>query len=110
MPNNPGLLEKPKATRILSERIVVTSAGTPVRLPYGKPVGEVRVSTAGNTGNVYLGTSYVEAKDDKHRFTIATGNNILLPIQVNDLSELWLDAANDNDAMSIFGEVESVGG
>jgi hypothetical protein len=100
-------LQQPLRTRMFAERIVVASAGTPVQLPKGKPVSEVRLSTAGNTGTVYLGTSYVEARDAKHRFSIITGSNISLPFKVADLSDLWVDAATNNDAVSILCEVES---
>lgn len=100
-------LQSPTNTRIFAERIVVPTAGTPVRLPAGKPVSDVRLSTVGNTGTIYLGTSFVECRDAKHRFAVATANNISLPFRVSDLSDLWLDAATANDGVSILCEVES---
>jgi hypothetical protein len=101
------LLALVKQTRMLAERIVVASAGTPVQLPEGKPVSEVRLSTAGNTGTVYLGTSYVETQSPQHRFSIITSQNISLPFKVTNLNLVWVDAATNNDAVSILCEVES---
>lgn len=96
-----------KPTKILTEKVIVVSGGTPVQFPKGKPVSEVRLSTADNTGTIYLGTSYVEAKDTKHRFAIVENHNITLPFKVSNLSEVWCDADTDADGVSIFAEVES---
>jgi len=106
---NPGAkqLQAPKTTKLLAERVIVATSGTPVQFPLGKPVSEVRLSTADNTGTIFLGTSYVEARDAKHRFAIATGSNINLPFKVADLSQVWCDCDTNNDGVSILAEVES---
>ena len=110
--NKPALLalQQGMPTKPLSQRIVVPTAGTPKRLPSVKVAGRVQISTIGNTGAVYLAPSYLEAADTLHRFAIGTGQNIDLPFEVKNLRELWLDAATDNDGISIFCQIESPGG
>jgi len=102
---NPKLLETPK-TKLLAFKAVVKTAGVPVQLPYGKPTrGEVRLSTAGNSGNVYLGDSYSTVKDGILRFTIPKDKEF--NYKITDLSSLFLDADNDNDGLGIISEVLS---
>lgn len=102
-------LQLPKPTpkfRMLAMKVVVATAGTPVQFPYGKPINrEVRLSTVGNTGDVFLGESYAGVKDTIHRFTINEDSNI--PYKVSELSNLWVDADNDDDAIEVIGEIEA---
>jgi len=100
-------LQTATKTRIFAERIVVPVAGTPIQFPQGKPVSDVRLSTAGNTGTIFLATSYVEAQAASHRFSVLTGSNISLPFRVTNLDEIWVNAATNNDAVSILTELES---
>jgi hypothetical protein len=92
------------------ENTTVKFAGTPTQLPDVKPIGQIRVSTVGNAGDIYLGTSYPDVQSSQHRFTIAANSNITLPLVVNSLSELWLDAANDGDSLSVICAIQEKGG
>jgi len=108
--NPGGKVDKP--TNILAKRVIVTSSGTPVQFPKGKVAGnEIRLSTQGNTGNIYIGDGASTVKDGVLRFAIVKDSNI--PYKVSqgfELSRLWVDADNDNDALEIITEVEGAGG
>ena len=94
-------------TMILVKKVVVTSSGTAVQFPEGEVVGnEIRLSTTGNTADVYIGYSKTTVQDGVLRFGIMEDKNI--PLKVDDLfelSQLWLDADTDADAVYIFCRV-----
>jgi len=102
--NNPLQLEQAKP-RLLAMKVVVKSAGTPVRFPYGKPVtGKMKFNTRGNTGVVFLGDSPSTVADGILRFSVAKDKDF--DYEVSELSNLWLDADNDNDYIEIMGDIE----
>lgn len=105
---NPGTtvlqLEPAKTTKLLAMKVIVKKAGTPVQFPSGKvPSGEVRLSTRGNTGTVYIGDSYVGVKSTTHRFGVVKDKDF--PYKVTELGILWLDADTDADYCEVLGEV-----
>ena len=95
---------KQPETRLLAMRVTAKSAGTPVQFPTGKvPSGEIRLSTRGNTGTVYLGDSYASVKEGTLRFGIAKDKDF--SYKVGELSSLWLDADTDGDGIELLGEI-----
>jgi len=95
-----------KTTRILTERITVSSSGTPVQLPKGKSLGDVRFSSPStNAGAVYLSESYQDSVAGRHRFSLQSGKDMSLPVK--ELSGLWVDSDNDSDLVEVFAQIES---
>jgi hypothetical protein len=91
-------------TRPFTHAVVVKTAGTPVQFPHGSvPSGEIKVSTRGNTGTVYISDSASTAGSGSNRYGIAKDSSEL--IRVSELSQLYLDADNDDDQCEIFAQV-----
>jgi hypothetical protein len=93
---------------MLTEKIIVGTAGVPVQFPHGKPASDVRLSTSDNTGTVYLAYGSTNAKDAKHRFAIDTNKSISLKLKNTDLSSIWLDADTGGDGVSILCELKEI--
>ena len=57
----------------------------------------------GNTGNLYIGNSKAQA--EAHHFTMEPGATVEL--QTDNLSDVWIDAATNDDAVEWITEVMS---
>lgn len=86
-------------------RITVATLGVPVEFPSGKlRFSEMRVSTLGNVGNVFIASDSPEALLPNTRFEIAPNLNI--PLKASAMDGLWLNAVNANDGLFVFAELE----
>jgi len=96
-------------TRILVKRIIVASGGTPVQFPEGVVIGnDIRLTTRGNTGTVYIGGAPSTVKDGVLRFGIAKDLNVNHKVSDRfELSRLWVDVDTDADAVEVICEVEA---
>ena len=84
-----------------SQQKLVTSAGTAEQLPYVKIPFDHKVlikALSTNAGIVYLGNSKTEAEDTSMRFPLGVSETV--EYEINDLSQLWLDAATSADGIT----------
>lgn len=100
-------------------RRLVTTAGTPEHLePTNQDFYTVKAITiranATNVGNLYIGDSNRVSATD-YSYILAPGETVSLSVMENDkfgdrylkLGQLWIDADNDNNALSFIALQDS---
>jgi len=86
-------------------RVNAPVAGVPVEFPKGKlTFNEMRVSTLGNGGNIFIASDSSETLTPGTRYEIAP--NIDIPLKATRMDNLWLNATVGGDGLSIFAELE----
>lgn len=80
----------------ISGQITVTTAGTAVQGSAVDLIGGVFIrALEGNTGNVYVGNDGAGDVTSSNGFELGPGDIIYIPVQ--NLSDLWFDAATNGD-------------
>jgi hypothetical protein len=88
------------ATIIKTGRVKVASAGTAVQFPSSPTLRNVTISTPeGNAGRVYIGDANVSAQTGSEQGICIEPTGSAL-ITIDNLSKLYVDAANSNDVVS----------
>jgi len=92
---------------LLIRSVKIASTSEAEQLPMGRlKTGYVRISTCGNTGDIYIADSETTALAGNNRFTIGEGKLTPLRLPVGfELSDLWVAAATSNDVLGLIAEL-----
>ena len=93
--------EKENPSEIVSQKKVVSTAGTAEQLPYVEIELDKAVvikALGANTGTIYIGNSKPEAEDTNIAFPLLAGEAV--EYKIKELSKLWVNASVSGEGLA----------